>query len=67
MSMKKIEKQIKAKVVCMTATELRLMAEFADEELTARRSDWVEKMYKRFSANEDAGMACAVQMFGRGT
>lgn len=64
---KRIEKQIKAKVVCMTPTELRLMAEFAGEELTARRDNWVEQMYKRFSDKENIGMACAVQMFAHGT
>ena len=64
---KKIEKQIKAKIACMTPTELRLMADFASEELTIRRDNWVEKMYKRFSAKEDTGMACAVQMFARDT
>lgn len=67
MATKKTEKLIKAKVTSMTPTELRLMAEFADEELTARRIDWVEKMYKRFSVKEDVGMACAVQMFPRDT
>jgi hypothetical protein len=67
MATKKTAKLIKTKVTSMTPTELRLMAEFADEELTTRRSDWVEKMYKRFSVKEDVGMACAVQMFPRDT
>jgi hypothetical protein len=67
MATKKTAKLIKAKVTSMTPTELRLMAEFAGEELTTRRDNWVEQMYKRFSAKEDMGMACAVQMFARGT
>lgn len=59
---KKFAKQIKAKVAFMPSTELRLMAEFAQEELTTRRNCWVEDMYRRFSAKENAGMATAIRM-----
>ena len=62
MANKRFEKQIKAKIAFMPSTELRLTATLAQEELTARRNDWVEKMYRRFSDKENAGMAAFFRM-----
>ena len=54
----RIEKQI----AFLPHTELRLTATLALEELTTRRNNWVEKMYRRFSDKENAGMAAFFRM-----
>lgn len=48
---------VEKKVGSMSATELRLTAHLANEELEMRRACWVEEMYSRFSEKKDANMA----------
>lgn len=54
--------RIKSKVHSMPATDLRLTAQLAGEELDMRRDRWVNKMYNRFFSMETTGMATAFRM-----
>lgn len=58
-----LEDRVRNKVAFMPSPELRLMVEFADAELTARRDKWVREMCEQFSRMEEANMAyviCAI-------
>ena len=54
---------VENKVGSMSATELRLTAHLANEELEMRRLCWVEEMYGRFSEREDRNMAFATRCY----
>ena len=63
MSKSRARSQVEAKVAKMGATELRLMAEIAQDELMTRRNIWVNDMDQRFSCKENIGMACTMHMY----
>lgn len=63
MAKSRARSQVEAKVAKMGATELRLMAEIAQDELMTRRNIWVNDMYQRFSCKENIGMACSMRMY----
>lgn len=53
---------VKNRVAFMSHAELRLTAEFALDELIARRERWVDDTYRRFQEQERKGMASAFQV-----
>lgn len=54
---------VEKKIGSMSATELRLTAHLANEELDMRRECWVQEMYGRFSEQEDRNMAFATRCY----
>ena len=62
-TIQKIEKQMKKQVATSTAIQLRLLAQYAQEELDARRNRWVHDMYEQFCELENSNMATAIQVY----